>query len=163
MSVRCPDCGAVAGYGGEIGHASDCPMVVGVSAATQMQIARLSGTLARRNVEITQLRKALEQFADPANWHAAPGLLQWMGKRSAIEFAESVLNDQSEAPASPDVAGYRKGLAEMSSHANALSDRLARRNKALTDIAAIVRRVREDGKHVAALDEIEAALQEGME
>ena len=43
MSVRCPDCGAVAGYGGEIGHASDCPMVVGVSAATQMQIARLSG------------------------------------------------------------------------------------------------------------------------
>lgn len=25
MSVRCPDCGAVAGYGYEVGHKSDCP------------------------------------------------------------------------------------------------------------------------------------------
>ncbi|HEX7881675.1 MAG TPA: hypothetical protein VF499_02935 [Afipia sp.] len=25
MSVRCPDCGAIAGYGQEIGHRSDCP------------------------------------------------------------------------------------------------------------------------------------------
>lgn len=25
MSVRCKDCGAVAGYGHEIGHRSDCP------------------------------------------------------------------------------------------------------------------------------------------
>lgn len=25
MSVRCKDCGAIAGYGHEIGHKSDCP------------------------------------------------------------------------------------------------------------------------------------------
>lgn len=25
MSVRCPDCGAVASYGRELGHKSDCP------------------------------------------------------------------------------------------------------------------------------------------
>lgn len=25
MSIRCPDCGAIAGYGHELGHKSDCP------------------------------------------------------------------------------------------------------------------------------------------
>jgi hypothetical protein len=25
MSIHCPDCGAVAGYGHELGHRSDCP------------------------------------------------------------------------------------------------------------------------------------------
>ena len=25
MSIQCPDCGAIAGYGHELGHRSDCP------------------------------------------------------------------------------------------------------------------------------------------
>lgn len=28
MSVRCKDCGAMAGYGHEIGHKSDCPSLI---------------------------------------------------------------------------------------------------------------------------------------
>lgn len=28
MSVRCNDCGAIASYGNEIGHKSDCPALV---------------------------------------------------------------------------------------------------------------------------------------
>lgn len=28
MSITCPDCGAVAGYGRELPHKSDCPVIV---------------------------------------------------------------------------------------------------------------------------------------
>ena len=28
MSIRCPDCGAIADYGREIGHKSDCPSLL---------------------------------------------------------------------------------------------------------------------------------------
>jgi hypothetical protein len=38
-----------------------------------------------------QAAKALRQFADPENWHCEPGLLQWIGKRSAQEYAADAL------------------------------------------------------------------------
>lgn len=47
-----------------------------------------SGSAAER------LRNALANFADPKNWHSEAGLLQWMGKRNPIEFAQSVLDGE---------------------------------------------------------------------
>lgn len=44
--------------------------------------------------EAERLRNALANFADPKNWHSEAGLLQWMGKRSAVEFAQSVLDGE---------------------------------------------------------------------
>lgn len=44
--------------------------------------------------ETERLRNALANFADPKNWHSEAGLLQWMGKRNAIEFAQSVLDGE---------------------------------------------------------------------
>lgn len=44
--------------------------------------------------ETERLRSALANFADPKNWHSEAGLLQWIGKRNAIEFAQSVLDGE---------------------------------------------------------------------
>jgi hypothetical protein len=43
MSIRCPDCGAFASYGREIGHRSDCPSL------TREAVKRLSQAI--REVE----------------------------------------------------------------------------------------------------------------
>lgn len=40
---------------------------------------------------IDQLTRALENFADETHWSDRVGCLQWMGKRHAIEFAQSAL------------------------------------------------------------------------
>ena len=39
------------------------------------------------------LLAALEAFADPSNWSDEPWCLQWIGKRHAIEYAQSVLKE----------------------------------------------------------------------
>lgn len=94
MSIQCPHCGAVAGYGREPSHRSDCPTLTamaGSDISLSMANARLGAKIAARNVEISRLRQALEQFASPANWSDVPGCLQWMGKRHAIEYAEHIL------------------------------------------------------------------------
>ena len=44
--------------------------------------------------EAERLRNALANFADQKNWHSEAGLLQWIGKRNAIEFAQSVLDGE---------------------------------------------------------------------
>lgn len=46
--------------------------------------------------ESERLSAAIRQFADPANWHQEAGLLQWIGKRSAVDFAEDVLSSLGE-------------------------------------------------------------------
>jgi len=43
--------------------------------------------------ENERLRAALKTIAEPTNWSDEPGCLQWMGKRHAIEYAQSVLKD----------------------------------------------------------------------
>jgi hypothetical protein len=37
------------------------------------------------------LETAISQFADSNNWYEEPGLLQWMGKRNAIDYAKEIL------------------------------------------------------------------------
>jgi hypothetical protein len=52
---------------------------------------------------IDDLRAALGNFANPQNWELEPGNLRWTGKRNAIDFARSVL-DEDEA-VGQDTAG----------------------------------------------------------
>jgi len=47
----------------------------------------------RAMVDRNKLIAAMKQFADPANWYSKVGCEQWMGKRSAQEYAAEVLND----------------------------------------------------------------------
>ncbi|HEY6019233.1 MAG TPA: hypothetical protein VIY48_04830, partial [Candidatus Paceibacterota bacterium] len=42
-----------------------------------------------------------KNFADPSNWSDRVGCLQWMGKRHAIEFAQSVVNEQNAVKPEP--------------------------------------------------------------
>jgi hypothetical protein len=44
-------------------------------------------------IRVGVLDAAIRSFADEANWSDRPGCLQWMGKRHAIEYAQSLLKE----------------------------------------------------------------------
>ena len=74
------------------------------SLAEQRAIIARHLTLARAAAPSAEaMRRCIEQFADHKNWYDAVGCLQWMGKRHAIEYAESVLSALPPAQ-SPAVA-----------------------------------------------------------
>lgn len=55
MSVRCNHCGAVAGYGQEIGHKSDCPsLIVGHKTFSTGKICRTTGFPETRHEPLTK-------------------------------------------------------------------------------------------------------------
>lgn len=54
----------------------------------------IADTIEDSSKDIDRLRSALANFADQKNWHSEAGLLQWIGKRNAIEFAQSVLDGE---------------------------------------------------------------------
>ena len=49
--------------------------------------------LVKERERSSTLLKALCNFANPDYWIDEPGRLQWTGKRHAIEFAQSVLDE----------------------------------------------------------------------
>jgi len=61
-----------------------------ITVATEV-IRSASKVIEMQKAEIAKLRLALMQIADPANWHDAPGCLQWVGKRSVIDYIEETL------------------------------------------------------------------------
>jgi hypothetical protein len=61
MSVRCPDCGAVASYGHELGHRSDCP-----SLRKRAEVDIWDGLLRRRAREYVERGMSHEEAEDRA-------------------------------------------------------------------------------------------------
>ena len=57
------------------------------------------------------MRRCIEQFADHKNWYDAVGCLQWMGKRHAIDYAESVLS--ALPPAQPPTQPSAEALSSI--------------------------------------------------
>jgi hypothetical protein len=41
--------------------------------------------------ELEEAKAVIRNFAKPENWHLEVGCLQWLGKRNALEYAQSVL------------------------------------------------------------------------
>jgi len=56
-------------------------------------VAEYSEQIIILRAENEGLLAALEAFADPTNWNDEVGRLQWIGKRHAIEYAQSVLKE----------------------------------------------------------------------
>jgi hypothetical protein len=69
MSVTCPDCGAVAGYGQEIGHKSDCPSLR-TRALRDYSDGEIAGefhyraSLAKGEALAAELKRAFDEYAE---------------------------------------------------------------------------------------------------
>jgi len=56
--------------------------------------ADFRNTLVKEREKSLRLFMALSNFANPDFWIDEPGRLQWIGKRHAIEFAQSVIDEE---------------------------------------------------------------------
>ena len=86
------------------------------SLAEQRAIIARHLTLARAAAPSAEaMRRCIEQFADHKNWYDAVGCLQWMGKRHAIDYAESVLSalPPAQPPTQPSAEAMRERLREV--------------------------------------------------
>lgn len=59
-----------------------------------VEVSKLADDNRRLRADNESLRAALSNFSDRSNWSDRAGCLQWIGKRHAIEFAQSVLDGE---------------------------------------------------------------------